>query len=480
MSDAMPPAEDTGDTGDARQRRIEALRAIAHGQQQVEPAAKPPSRRGPLPRRKPRRARWLVAGAAVVCLAVIGGLALRGLLTAPARHINTPPSPPAMLTLHPGANGLGCPADVAWSPRGTSIAVLGSADCTTQGVVNLYRASDGKLTGQIWLDGAIQAALAGTSHSARARSTIYRHVGWSPDGKTLAVTFSVFFPDNPDTSLVIRGVALSSPVGSPPHVLIQPANGFAYYFRWDLSAGTGSQIADALVSHNILFATPRPALSYTWSAQGALAPGTPLPSATSGPLSGPTPLGNPIGDATFTVWQPGMLTLAGSPIGVYSLEADFLAWSPDGRYLVDAVYLRGRLPAHGQSTPSQEELSKLRLAGAPLLPLRDNAVEAVEQGMHDSAQVALAWRGNGIYVATQPQLSYQDADENSDPARHRVVLYDCFTGDTAGILTPASSLAPFSGMSSMLRWSPDGSHLLLYDPNLGTITIWGPSLLPKP
>lgn len=175
-----------------------------------------------------------------------------------------------------------------------------------------------------------------------------------------------------------------------------------------------------------------------------------------------------------------MLTLDGSPIGVYSFETDFLAWSPDGRSLVDAVHQVGRLPARASGVPSQQELSGLGLAGAPFFPLRDIAVESVEEQMHGNGQVALAWRSNGIYVATQPLLSYLDAGANSDPARHVVVLYDCFTGDTAGVLTPESSGAPYSGTPSMLRWSPDGSHLLLYDTNLAAITIWGPSLLPKP
>ncbi|MFI5272131.1 MAG: hypothetical protein ACHQ4H_03750 [Ktedonobacterales bacterium] len=32
--------------------------------------------------------------------------------------------------------------------------------------------------------------------------------------------------------------------------------------------------------------------------------------------------------------------------------------------------------------------------------------------------------------------------------------------------------------SGFLRWSPDGRHLLVLDPPLGTLTIFGPANLP--
>jgi hypothetical protein len=114
------------------------------------------------------------------------------------------------------------------------------------------------------------------------------------------------------------------------------------------------------------------------------------------------------------------------------------------------------------------------------LPVRDVALaELLQQMDAGGGQIALAWRRYGEYVATQPVLSPQiAAQENDLPAAHTVTIYNCFTGQVAGSLTPESSIAPFFNAPSLLRWSPDGSHLLLYDENLRTVTIWGPGMLP--
>lgn len=478
-----------GEADDERQRRIEALRAIARDQQQLEPppAVKSPSQDKPPTRRKPRRTRWLVASASIICVVVIGALVLRGVLATPAHRAAIPTPPPTMLTLRPAANGIGCADDVAWSPHGTSIAVLGAAICDSDsgafsGVVDVYRAADGKFTSKIPLDGAIRGALAGTSLGTY--STVYQHVSWSPDGKTLAVSFSIFFPDNPNSSLVIRGVALSSPAGAPAHVLMQHTHGLASYMQWNLSTGSGSATPDTLFKRDTVFANLPPALSYQWTAQGKVVPDAPLPTnlfTISGAPPSPAP-GNPIGDATFTIWQPGVVTLSGSPIGVYTYQADYLAWSPDGRYLVDSMQVLGRLPSQ-EGTPSTPELTEMGLGGAPVLPVKDSAMVAAQGQMHmtnrEPQRVSLAWRGNGVYLAAQAQISPADAGANTSAARHTVVIYDCNTGDPVAFLTPERGSSAFTAISSTLRWSPDGSHLLLYDPNLATITIWGPSLLPK-
>jgi hypothetical protein len=56
-----------------------------------------------------------------------------------------------------------------------------------------------------------------------------------------------------------------------------------------------------------------------------------------------------------------------------------------------------------------------------------------------------------------------------------VTLYDSASGRTVGTLQPSGLF--FNG-PSLLRWSPDGSRLLIYDRNLGTITIWGRDAFP--
>jgi hypothetical protein len=465
-----------------RERRIAALRALARGQQQLEPA------------QPARRARWLVIGAAVVCVVVVGTLALRGLLTPPARHTSTPPAHPAMLTLHPATAGIGCPGDAAWSPSGASVAVLGADTCGGGGVglVSLYDAASGKLTTQIKLDDPVHAALTGLAPGVTgAPSIIYEHVSWAPDGQRIAVTFSVSYPDNPDTTLAIAGVLLSDPTGRQPHALVEEQHGVSRATRWDLQAGTGLTLPAARADAGGVLSTLPPALGYQWDTNGTLSPATPLPHDPAAAAPAPVPVGNPDGDANFTIWQPGIAALEvhmpdpdpalhDIAAQAYTFQTGFVAWSPDGRYLIEQMQLVGWFEPHGHPTPSKRQLDTLALAPAPLLPVRDVALaELLQQMDAGGGQIALAWRRYGEYVATQPVLSPQiAAQENDLPAAHTVTIYNCFTGQVAGSLTPESSIAPFFKAPSLLRWSPDGSHLLLYDENLRTVTIWGPGMLP--
>ena len=60
-----------------------------------------------------------------------------------------------------------------------------------------------------------------------------------------------------------------------------------------------------------------------------------------------------------------------------------------------------------------------------------------------------------------------------------MTLYDSASGRTVGTLQPeAQPSSLFFNGPSLLRWSPDGSRLLIYDRDLGTITIWGRDAFP--
>ena len=74
----------------------------------------------------------------------------------------------------------------------------------------------------------------------------------------------------------------------------------------------------------------------------------------------------------------------------------------------------------------------------------------------------LAWRPDGRRLAV---VNLPDT----------VSLFDSASGSLLATLSPAVK----SGASSQatagvdaLRWSPDGSRLAFYDPNVGTLTIW--------
>ncbi|HLJ82418.1 MAG TPA: hypothetical protein VKT52_13085 [Ktedonobacterales bacterium] len=497
MSNPIPPSEDTSGTSadyDAsadRQRRIEALRAIARDQRQLEPvmpAATRPSRDERPIRRTRSRARWLIAGAAVVCIAVIGALVLRGLLTPPKHRASNVTTPPAMLTLDPTTDGIGCPYDVAWSPSGASIAVLGAPDCGLAGVVDIYDTT-GKLTTKVQLDAPVQAALSSFVTTANEHPSIfYQHVRWSSDGRRLAVTFFSTFPDNPGASLTMTGVLVGDATGKQPRVLVEKPHAFPFYTRWDLSTGTGTVLQAAVPDPTAVLTLP-PALSYQWNADGTLSPATPLPDNPASTAPAPVPVGNPDSGDSFTIWQPAIAAFAvhtPSPdpaqhdvaAQAYIFQTDFVAWSPDGRYLMNAVQVAGRFAPSGQSTPSPQQLAALGLAQTPALPVRDVALGDVLQQMQPDEIDALAWSRFGDFVAVQRMMPFVQGGTSGGPTDHTVTIYDCFTGQVAGILKPEASLPRLGGLSQ-LRWSPDASRLLLYDENLGTITIWGPSVLPK-
>jgi hypothetical protein len=49
------------------------------------------------------------------------------------------------------------------------------------------------------------------------------------------------------------------------------------------------------------------------------------------------------------------------------------------------------------------------------------------------------------------------------------------TGAEVALLELPDELRTNLSGTTMLRWSPDGSHLLLFDPELNTVTIWNVS-----
>jgi len=96
---------------------------------------------------------------------------------------------------------------------------------------------------------------------------------------------------------------------------------------------------------------------------------------------------------------------------------------------------------------------------APLLPAHDPAFLLVIQ-----AATAMAWSPNGRLLAAYS-------------ARNIVDMYDCASGrKLASLLLPTSSVAPPAGSIAM-RWSPDGSRLLLSSVPWGLISLWSPEQL---
>jgi len=144
---------------------------------------------------------------------------------------------------------------------------------------------------------------------------------------------------------------------------------------------------------------------------------------------------------------------------MYTWNTDFAAWSPDGRYLIDEIGLTGLLQPPGQLFPSHKALVALGLNQAPLLPIHDGALLMVVE-----RATALAWSPDGRILAAYT-------------AGNIINLYDCVNGHKlASLLVQTKYPAP-AAQAIIMRWSSDGSHLLLSSVAWGLMSIWSPNHL---
>jgi len=443
-------------------------------------------------RRLSRRQRlWRLASAVgVVTLGLlVTALGTRGVLV--IRRI-APPSPqPVALGLQVG--DLACLDDVAWSPGGERVALLGYRQgcpgggiAAEPGLLSIDDARTGRVVAHFQPDAAILRMLharfprvfdtAGPASAGTGPPAIaYDYLLWSPDGRRLALTFFCFAPAlGPQT---LAGVALMSAQIGNEQVMMQPVSELGDVIEWDLQRGT-------IVSGAAAGADLPPALAYRWGADGALIPTTPLSADVAPASSRPGPVGNPDGASSFTIWQPGgaaltmQLSLQGVvPVpGVYTFSTAFAAWSPDERYLVDAVSLEGRFEPPGRPLPRRQTLTDFSLGRAPILPVRDQALLRVLDELSattqipadpDAQTVAIAWRPDGRVLAVH------------HPGGRTVDLYDCVTGrQLASLPVPTGGRISFTRYV-LLLWSPDGSRLLLLDAYTGPAALWGPGQLPR-
>lgn len=150
---------------------------------------------------------------------------------------------------------------------------------------------------------------------------------------------------------------------------------------------------------------------------------------------------------------------------------EIAALSPDGRYLVEDFGLHSLLASDTTPPPSPQARAASGWGQAPLIPIRDAGLQAalalVQTNAFSSTYltgIEMAWRPDGRVLAVESQ----------NP-QHSVRLFSCATGTSVGTLIPATKGGVSShedGESNILRWSPDGSRLLLFDTQLGTVTIW--------
>ena len=500
MDSGPPDAPPTGATAPAGDRLLDAAPGFEAEVSSLRPHGAPPRHAelgGPRLSRRQRLMRVgaltaLVAAALLTLTAPLYGPSLRALLT---------PHAPPPLVIRIARDGLGCVQAVVWSSDGRTLAVAGSDlgcgdGAYLPGQINLYDARSGRLLARWHPDAAVLAALHATIPSVPLAPqtggsdllSSYDQALWSPDGQSLAVT--LFIVPNPQAGgTPVQGLLLLDRDGTHPRVLLHAWSRSAPdLVAWDLAQ-----------SAPVLGTAPADAAAYVWGSGGALSAVAALGNDQRLPAVAPSgPIGDPDGGGSFTAWQSGELLQSASlatdstPLPEpYLWFTSFLAWSPDGRYL--SVVPRNEalvVPIYPDTTQLPtgafgEVQTGVAVAAAaetpppgalqPALPY----VRARDRAMSDLAQTqlsgsnggwALAWRRDGrVLAAFGPRTG----------AVPPLTLYDTATGREMGALEPVSDAGNLlAGQNDILRWSPDGTRLLLYSSGLGTICIWGPAQLP--
>jgi WD40 repeat protein len=162
-------------------------------------------------------------------------------------------------------------------------------------------------------------------------------------------------------------------------------------------------------------------------------------------------------------------------------NSSFGAWSPDGSRIVEPLSLNAVLdPLLFQAPLSESALAGTPLANMPIVAVRDATMQAVVTDLEanppsSGGGTQLAWRPDGKALAVESD----SAESGLPPTGHDVTLYDCATGKVLATLKPPAASSSTSQGGWSVRWSPSGKQLMLYDPLLNALVVWGPSMLPK-
>ncbi|HEU5347688.1 MAG TPA: hypothetical protein VFU63_03650 [Ktedonobacterales bacterium] len=514
MPDGEEPLHETDE--EDRKRRQQALRSLAQNdasRDTTDASTVTPSDATSTFALSSRRRPWwtgaLILALCTVALASLGYFAI--FRPTGARPTATPT--PVVASIR--ENNLTCMKAMAVSPDGASVAILGyQRDCPSAnpqgyayhpGQVNIYSTKTSNHIASIQPDDIIAKALhpqtppdvqpasrkADTSHAVIR----YDEIFWSPDNTQLAISFalSVYSDVTPQAGAqtsTVYGVLLTDVHGTHTRVLAQTLGPFTVYTgAWNITTGAYIPIP-AGVDQGQWTPVP-PALSYTWDSTDTLvAQGQKLSHTTVPPTPEVGPLGDPIGGQSFTTWQPAQIqpivdTTTDIPSAIpnaYIFGADFPAWSPDSTRLFLNVNMNISevLTAQGNGADNLGR-SAVQMS---LLPMRDKGLAAAIADLKPTVNPAgspqvmdAAWRFDGRVVAASILTSSTRDRASAGPAQVR--LYDCASGRLLGTLQgqPLSNTQQAGAL--YLRWTPDGSHLLLLDTGNGKLTIWGPGQLPK-
>jgi hypothetical protein len=438
-------------------------------------------------KREPKRRLLVVAALAIAgtLISVVGGVFIHLQRTPVANNHTTAPITPRL-------NGLDCAQDIAWSPDGARVAIVGyqntcgqddvGAYASVPGWVTIYDTSSKRLLTSFSPGPAIDhapgvsapaIATPQTSGSDVTHPAInYLHLSWAPDGKSLALSFEVNEWITPVSHNRLYGLAIvNSANGLSEHVFTHIASpNDPAYLEWDLTSG---KLLPAVQATQTALSNLPTGQDFLWGKDGAIMAKTDTPGSIS-------PAGEPDGAASFSIWQPGQATLIqlGGPTSsaICAWQSSFAAWSPNGRYILATAQAGGVITTPGCHTPSKAELANSAYAGSSSITPHDNALAALysriisQSGAGTSNGQSVAWRPDGKAMA----IISSDETNAVTPSNRTVTIYNSATGQVIAKLTPQANIPyAFDKQSNpMLRWSPDGSRLLLLDSQLGVVTIW--------
>jgi hypothetical protein len=172
--------------------------------------------------------------------------------------------------------------------------------------------------------------------------------------------------------------------------------------------------------------------------------------------------------------------------GVYVLVSGFAAWSPDGKFLITYGNFSGLLGDARKVTQTMRR--QLEPPPLPEIPVRDKGLAQVLSQIttQNSLEFHVAWSHNGRLLAVE--TSHVGANDKLNPGSVTVSIYDCASGKRLMTMYPAGTFAhatptgspltsSVGSSSTLLRWSYDDKHVLVYDENLSALMIFDASRL---
>lgn len=494
MSERTPLTGTDNDAEQERQRRVNALRALAHTRQDgpsegaaLQTAAQTSrSLISSVSRPGPRWALISAALAVVLALAIVGGYLGRQNQTSRAHAL------PATLTITTST----CPSKQLWSPDGHTLAVLafpcerngGSSTSLRDGIITLYDAATGHVTKQI--------PLAPVLTDPNAAGGALDGIGWSPDGRQIAleVNASADLVSGPTTTYLLALLPISGGQAQTiTNTTTRPA-----------TQSSGSGQANLAPIWNVrtkqltgMLPMPLPtALTYGWSADGRLVGGQSFPPVGSAAVSG-----RPTGPQVVSFWGDGTLrpvfTLTSSgfpdqnqpPVAVEFTSEPSAVWSPDGSEVTFATYsglLSGDQPltsavcAHlflyAPVPPCPNAV--VPPADAAIAQLATQARAPVIGTSSDGGKYALypglvfTWNPQGTAIATVLPADQFLSNSGLTPAGSQKTQVSLLGTDGTHLGTRTYTCGVSTCSTDALAWSPSGGQLALMDIGSRTIMLW--------